>query len=201
MTRGWSGWGGRRAAGSPHEKARALERCEFAVRSAGARTDGGAPNARREPNMPGCEVEAENGSPGHCSCGESACSPAGGRLWGPSAHPRGLDPIRALVRAERVAPREVTLRDLAPRPESSRPASARTRPSRRPSRYRTSCKRAESSAPSSQRHTGKCCRAGGRTWQCMVRRQPRCPSPGTVRRPRCHRAAAARAAVSNARRR
>jgi hypothetical protein len=138
---------------------------------------------------------------GHCSCGESACSPAGGRLWGPSAHPRGLDPIRALVRAERVAPREVTLRELAPRPESSRPASARTRPSRRPSRYRTSCRRAESSAPSSQRHTGKCCRAGGRTWQCMVRRQPRCPSPGTVRRPRCHRAAAARTAVSNARRR
>lgn len=201
MTRGWSGWGGRRAAGSPHEKARALERCEFAVRSAGARTDGRAPNARREPNMPGCEVGAENGSPGHCSCGESACSPAGGRLWGPSAHPRGLDPIRALVRAERVAPREVTLRELAPRPESSRPASARTRPSRRPSRYRTSCRRAESSAPSSQRHTGKCCRAGGRTWQCRVRRQPRCPSPGTVRRPRCHRAAAARAAVPNARRR
>jgi hypothetical protein len=81
----------------------------------------------------------------------------------------------------------------------SRPdrASARTRPSR----YRTSCRRAESSAPSPQRHAGKCCRAGGRTRQCMVRRQPRCPSRGTARRPRCHRAAAARAAVSNARRR
>jgi hypothetical protein len=44
--------------------------------------------------------------------------------------------------------REVTLRELAPCPEPSRPASARTRPSR----YRTSCRRAESSAPSPQRH-------------------------------------------------
>jgi hypothetical protein len=106
--------------------------------------------------------------------------------------------LSARARSRRTAPGITeSIRELAPRPESSRPASARTRPSR----YRTSCRRAESSGPSPQRHTGKCCRAGGRTRQCMVRRQPRCPSRGTARRPRCHRAAAARAAVSNARRR